>query len=86
MSTLLAVCTNKPRASTATAKGNQWWRREVWHIAHSGITTKCGLDRSEYLTIGPISETEAAADRNLCTRCARKAGIQKAPAPGGSDA
>lgn len=65
---LTAVCSAKPRASVhKTGKGHQHWKREVYHIAHSGITTLCGRDRSEWLTIGPIQQITA----DCCARCAR---------------
>lgn len=65
---LIAVCSAKPRPSVhKTGKGHQHWKRDVYHIAHSGITTLCGRDRSAWLNIGPIQQITP----DCCVRCAR---------------
>lgn len=66
---LIAVCSAKPRASVhKTGKGHQHWKRDVYHLRRSGMTTLCGRDSSEWLIIGPI-----VIDSNCCARCAKKA-------------
>lgn len=63
-----AVCSNRPRPSVHKgAKGNQYWKRDVWHIQKSGVTTLCGIDCSEWLRIGDIE-----IDDNCCEKCRRK--------------
>lgn len=67
------VCSNKPHASTQKgAKGSQWWKRDVYHVARSGITTLCGIDCSDWLRIGNMQ----ALDGDCCKKC-----FAKAPAP-----
>lgn len=62
------VCSNRPRPSVQKgAKGNQHWRRDVFHLAESGRTL-CGRDASEYLTI-QIKTDAAMTSTDLCTRC-----------------
>lgn len=66
---MIAVCSNKPRAATKTGKGGaHWWKREVYHLVRvDEKLTLCGRDRSEWLTIGPISSIDA----HCCAYCAR---------------
>jgi hypothetical protein len=66
---LIAVCSAKPHTvhQRAGQKLTDPWKRDVYHIAHSGITTLCGRDRSGWLTIGPIQQITP----DCCTRCAR---------------
>lgn len=65
---LIAVCSNRPRPSVQKgAKGNQWWKRDVYHIAGAEKQTLCGLDASEWLTIG-----EVTPDENCCVRCRKR--------------
>ena len=65
------VCSNKPRASTRTSgKGNQWWKRDTYHAAKSGMTTFCGRDASEWIRMDRKPTAEAMADRDFCQRCA----------------
>jgi len=67
---LIAVCSAKRHTPVhKTGKGHWHWRRDVYHIAQSGITTLCGRDRSEWLTIGPIPEITG----DCCSRCAKLA-------------
>lgn len=66
------VCSPKPRARTGSGgRNNEWWKREVFHIARDGAKTWCGANRRDWLEIGPSLEVEAPADRNCCTRCAK---------------
>lgn len=66
---LVAVCSNRPRASTG-ARGNGWWKRDVYHLAHSGErTTLCGCDSADWLTIGAAESIDNR--RDCCARCAR---------------
>jgi len=77
MSEMIAVCSNKPRPTGPNKKRTKgWWAHDVYHLAHSGITTMCGRDRSEWLTIGPIE----TLDYNCCARCAAVA-QQRRPSP-----
>lgn len=65
------VASYKKRPSVQNSnrpKGSQWWSKDVWHIRHSGMTTLCGLDSSEYMRLGQVEE-----DQHLCSRCAKKA-------------
>lgn len=66
----VAVCSAKPRASTQSAKGHQWWRRDVYHIRHplDAELTLCERDCSDWLVIGPID----GIDPNCCKRCAAR--------------
>jgi hypothetical protein len=67
MGTFIAVCTNKRStgAGPSGKRSNRWWGRDVYHLRHSGITTLCGRDLTEWLTIGPIE----TLDSNCCMRC-----------------
>jgi len=67
--TVEAVCSNRPRPTVARSGkhgGGQWWARDVWHIAAAENKTLCGLDRSDWLTIG---QTKLNSD--CCKRCSR---------------
>lgn len=65
-----AVCSHKRHASVQRgAKGSQWWARDVYHITGAAGKTLCGLNCSEWLTIGKI-----AIDSNCCKRCSRMRG------------
>lgn len=67
---ITAVCSNKPRQSVQKgAKGNQHWKRDVFHARHSGMTTFCKRDCSEWLTIGVMLNGAAKSDPNFCSRC-----------------
>lgn len=71
----VAVCSNKPRSHAGPngKRSASWWSRDVYHLARSGITTLCGRDRSEWLTIGFIDKL----DGNCCVRCAAKSVLPK---------
>lgn len=66
---LIAVCSDKPRPvmQREGQKLKDPWKRDVYHIVHSGITTLCGRDRSAWLVIGPIEQITP----DCCDRCAR---------------
>ncbi len=70
MGKLVAVCSAKTRTDGAPngKRAAAWWKRDVYHIAHSGITTMCGRDRSEWLVIGSLAEI----DSHCCAKCAKK--------------
>lgn len=44
---MIAVCSPKPRASVQNnhSKGNQHWRRDVYHLRGDGDRTLCGVAR-----------------------------------------
>jgi hypothetical protein len=70
------VCSNKPRPSVQKgAKGNQFWRPDVHHIAQPpsmagrNKLTLCGIDASDWLAMEPPT-SDVTADPNLCKRCA----------------
>lgn len=66
---MIAVCSNRPRPSVQRlGKGHQWWRREVYHLTDDKQRTLCGIDCSEWLTIGEPPED----DRDCCARCRTK--------------
>jgi hypothetical protein len=63
------VCSNKPRPSVQKgAKGNQFWKRDVHHIARGDRKTLCNIDASEWLEMG-AAPLNAVQDPNLCIRC-----------------
>lgn len=65
---IVAVCSNRPRPSVQRgARGSQWWRRDVWHIAGANGRTLCGVDTADWLTIG---ETEI--NESCCAKCRAK--------------
>jgi len=70
---LIAVCSARPHTTMQRTgqKLKDPWKRDVYHLRRSGMTTLCGRDSSEWLTIGHIE-----IDGNCCTRCAKKAGEQ----------
>lgn len=71
MQTVSLTCSNKPRAATrASGKGNQWWKRDVFHVQKSGMTTLCGRDCSEWLRLDSRPAAEAKANPDCCARCA----------------
>lgn len=74
-----AVCSAKPRPSVQGAsKGNQYWRRDVWHIREKyEDQTLCGRDCTEWLSIGRIKP-----DDHLCERCRKKSAP---PRPAGKE-
>lgn len=60
-----AVCSARPRPSVQKgAKGHQWWKRDVWHIDRGDRRTMCGINASEWLTIGEIEINESC-----CVKC-----------------
>src|ERR1700733_10081692 len=62
------VCSQKPRPSVQKGpKGNQFWKRDVHHIAREKKTL-CGIDASDWLAFAKFTP-QAADDPNLCTRC-----------------
>ena len=64
---MIAVCSNRPRPSVQRgAKGNQWWRRDPYHLAGRPGRTLCGRDTSDWLTVGEIGELTP----DCCVRCA----------------
>ncbi|MDR7032401.1 hypothetical protein [Mesorhizobium sp. BE184] len=64
---LRAVCSNRPRPSVQKGpKGNQWWKRDVWHLADTSIATLCGVRCGDWLTITPTP----AINSDCCVRCA----------------
>ncbi len=66
--TFIALCSARPRPSVhnQNSKGNQWWRRDVYHLKGEDKRTLCGIDAGDFLTIGPID----IPDQNCCKRCA----------------
>lgn len=65
----IGVCSAKPRPSVQKgAKGHQWWRRDVYHLLGDNKRTLCGIDCSEWLTIGPVD-----INNDCCARCSRTA-------------
>lgn len=68
MTTVMAVCSNKPRPSLQNnhSKGSQHWRRDVWHIAAAFGLTKCGRVMNDWLVIGQIE-----IDNDCCKQCVR---------------
>lgn len=65
---LVRVCSARPRASTGSRRGHQWWKREVYHIAKaSAVRTVCGVDRRDWLVIGPMTGS-------VTSECCRKCG------------
>jgi hypothetical protein len=65
------TCSAKPRPSVQKgAKGNQWWKREAFHVQRSGMKTLCGRDCSEWLRMEPREAGAAKDDPNCCSRCA----------------
>jgi hypothetical protein len=69
----VAVCSARPRASTQSMKGNQWWRREPYHLLGEGGRTLCGRNCTEWLTIGPMPEI----DDGCCIRCSLRTHLEK---------
>ncbi len=70
----VAVCSARPRASVQRgAKGNQWWRREPYHLLGENGRTLCGRNCAEWLTIGPMPELNA----DCCVRCALRTHLEK---------
>lgn len=69
-SLIVGMCSMKPRPLVHTGRkdGNQWWARDVWHIRHSGMTTFCGRDTSNYLNMG-----EMQPDGDMCKQCEKQA-------------
>jgi hypothetical protein len=66
MDGLVAVCSSSSRPSVQrTGKGNQWWRREVYHLAGIDGKTVCGRDCRDWLSF-----KIAGTDSNCCVRCA----------------
>lgn len=74
----IAVCSAKPRPMAQNARsyslktGDAAWGRDVYHLRHSGITTLCGRDLTDWLTIGPIEKL----DHHCCKRCAEVAALR----------
>jgi len=72
MTELIAVCTAKKHTASGPKKnGGRWWNPDVYHLRRSGMTTYCGRDLTEWLTIGPIEKI----DHNCCARCAKAVGL-----------
>ena len=71
MSLLESVCSNRQRPSVHKgSKGNQWWRREVFHLRVIGqAKTVCGRDAADYLVIGKWADSE---DTNCCKICKKQ--------------
>lgn len=71
---LVAVCSMRAPARTQNnhSKGHQWWARDVYHLRADSQKTRCGIDCSEWLVIGPIDEI----DYNCCQRCASRVATQ----------
>lgn len=66
--TVEAVCSNRQSAPVARSGkhgGGQWWARDVWHIAAADNKTLCGVDRSDWLSMGRIE-----MNVDCCKRCA----------------
>lgn len=76
MTPFTAVCSAKPRPTVQRGKGffktgEAAWGRDPYHIKGEGDRTLCGVDCSEWLTIGELTELT----RDCCLRCAAKASI-----------
>lgn len=68
--TMRLVCSNKPRPSVHKgAKGNQFWKRDVHHIARQDKRTLCKIDASEWLDMGIYIAVIDYDNRDLCKRC-----------------
>lgn len=66
--TVHGVCSAKTRASTQKGpKGNQWWRREAWHVRGADGKTLCGRDCADYLDMGDLDPNS-----DLCTKCNKR--------------
>lgn len=73
MSELKPVCSPRPRPSVQKgAKGNQWWRRDVYHMTADGRSTLCGRDCSDWLRLDCVIVIPAV-DADCCKRCAARA-------------
>lgn len=75
METVNLVCSHKPRPSVQNnhSKGNQWWKRDTFHVDGGNGRTLCGVDCREWLSMDDPRPTAAAAiDPDLCKRCAAK--------------
>ena len=76
---MLGTCSNKPRPSVQTNRNqmgtkNGGYAKDPWHIQKSGVQTLCGIDCSEWLRMGEVSQ-----DHDLCERCRKKAGLSPMP-------
>ena len=83
LKTIVAVCSNVPRASSGSAarrhtSGATLWGRDVFHASGANGKTACGKLSGDWLTIGTKPVSEAVADTNFCQRCAA---IVQRPAP-----
>lgn len=66
--TILATCSPVPHAAVQKGpKGNQWWRREVYHLTSDKAKTLCGRACHEWSS---FQMTEI--DRHCCKICERR--------------
>jgi hypothetical protein len=78
---MFAICSNKPRATTATNRNWQMktgaaaWGRDVFHLTNDTQPgyyperrSLCGIDASDWLLVGEVGEL----DDNCCERCRKK--------------
>lgn len=69
---VIGVCSNKPRPSvqnnyTGPRGFTAVYGRDPWHVKGENGRTLCGINSSEWLTIGDLKP-----DGHLCHRCRRK--------------
>lgn len=73
---MIAVCSNRPRPSVQRgAKGNQWWRRDPYHLVGEAGRTLYGRDAADWLTVGEIDTLTA----DCCIRCAARSPATPTP-------
>lgn len=64
------VCSDKLRSSTQkTGKGNEWWRREPFHVRGVEGKTRCGIKCDEWLDLEPRLIDDVKSDPHCCQRC-----------------
>lgn len=67
---MFAVCTNKPKITSPHHRDHQPWKRDPFHFSEDRKRTLCGINCSEWLTIG---EGSGETSNDLCDRCKKKA-------------
>lgn len=76
MATIQPITSNKPRASTrVSGKGNQWWKRDTFHMAAVNDKTACGVKAEGWLKLDPMTVSEAVNNSDFCKRCAASAAL-----------
>lgn len=76
MAIITPICSDKPRPSTRTSgKGNQWWKRDTFHMQGDGGKTACGVKADGWLFLDPRPVRELMEDPDFCKRCAALAAL-----------